>query len=352
MTDRSPSPTDAVLIVPYMWIGDFVRCHSVVTLLRAQNPERAVDMLATPLCAPLADYMPGVRKAILSDLPRRRIAVARQRALAARLRDEHYGQAIVMPRTWKSALAPFLAGIPLRTGFTGEVRYGVLNDLRAGERAHARMIDQMGALALSKNTTLPAEWPLPQLVVPARDVAAWRALRGVIPDGRPVVAFAPGAVGAGKAWPVGHYARLAQTLAKDGAAIWIIGGPNETALAAQIKDAGGAQVHDLTSNDLRNAILALAGCDAAVTNDSGLMHVAAAIGTPTVAIFGPTSAWHWKPLNPLAAIIEPPLDAQTAARVRNEGNRAVSHRRTDEVAPADVATAVRAVLSKSQNAAR
>src|SRR5689334_6947447 len=109
-----------ILLVPYMWIGDFVRCHSVVRLLRARFPGRPVDVLTTTLCAPLLDYMPGVRKGIVCDLPRKRLAWSDHRALATRLADEHYCTALVMPRTWKSALAPMLAGIPERTGFAGE----------------------------------------------------------------------------------------------------------------------------------------------------------------------------------------------------------------------------------------
>src|SRR5262245_55266523 len=101
-----------ILLVPYMWIGDFVRCHSVTRLLRARDPGRPIDVLSTTLCAPLADYMPGVRKAIIEDLPRRRLGLRQHGELAARLRAEGYGQALVMPRTWKSALAPMLAGIP------------------------------------------------------------------------------------------------------------------------------------------------------------------------------------------------------------------------------------------------
>src|SRR5580700_8494719 len=99
-----PPPVQAILLIPYVWIGDFVRCHSVVKLLRGQHPERPVDVLTSTLCAPLLDYMPGVRRGIVCDLPRRRIALARQRALAERLRRENYGSALVMLRTWKSAL--------------------------------------------------------------------------------------------------------------------------------------------------------------------------------------------------------------------------------------------------------
>ena len=333
-----------VLIVPYVWIGDFVRVHSVVKLLRAQNPGRPVDMTSSTLCAPLADYMPGVRAAIVEDMPRRRLGLAEQRALAEKLRAGHYGQALIMSRKWKAALAPWLAGIPLRTGFIGELRFGLINDMRYGEKELPRMIDQMGALALPPGAVPPQQWPLPELTVPAEAVANWRAARGLAGDGRPIVTLSPGAVGEGKAWPPGHYAELARALANEGVAVWVLGGPSETAIATQIGATTGAR--DLTGNDLRNAILAMAAADAAVTNDSGLMHVSAAIGTPTVAIFGPTSPWHWKPLNPIAAILEPPGDEAAKARAREIGNAAVAHRRTADVAVATVLAAVRKVLKR------
>src|SRR5262249_55841838 len=122
-----------ILLVPYMWIGDFVRCHTVVRLLNRRFPGRPVDVLSTAMVSPLADYMPGVRKAIVVDLPRKRLALAQHRALAQRFKAEGYADALIMPRTWKSALAPYLAGIARRTGFAGEVRFGLLNDLRWGE---------------------------------------------------------------------------------------------------------------------------------------------------------------------------------------------------------------------------
>jgi len=348
MTSNSTPAASPILIVPYVWIGDFVRCHSVVKLLRSDAPERPVDMVSSTLCAPLADYMPGIRQAIVIDLQRRRLGVALQQQLAKRLREKNYGQALVMSRKWKAALAPWLAGIPLRTGFAGEFRFGLLNDVRWGERKLPRMIDQMGALAMAKGATLPAEWPLPELMVPADEVARWRERRGLAGETRPIVTLSPGAVGAGKAWPAGHYGALARALTQDGAAVWVLGGPNETPLAKQIADAGGSRVRDLTGPDLRNAILALAAADAAVTNDSGLMHVSAAIGTPTVAIFGPTSPWHWKPLNPIAAIIEPPGDEAAVKRARTEGNDAVRHRSTADVAVETVLASVREVLRKGR----
>src|SRR5262249_13718670 len=145
-----------------------------------------------------------------------------------------YGQVLVMPRTWKSALAPWLAGIPLRTGFAGEARFGLINDLRWGERALPRMVDRCAALALPKGATLSQEWPVPQLVVAANEIAAWRQRLGLAGNGRLTIAFAPGAVGPSKRWPPPYYAELARRLTADGANIWVLGGPGESALAAEI----------------------------------------------------------------------------------------------------------------------
>ena len=164
---RKRAVNSPILIVPYMWIGDFVRCHSVVKLLRERFPDRPIDMLATTLCAPLTDYMPGVRKAVVVDLPRRRIAFAKQSVLANRLKQEGYGTALVMPRTWKSALAPFLAGIPERIGFAGEARFFLLNDLRYGERRLPRMIDRCAALTLPPHARLPRNGRCPNCEFPA-----------------------------------------------------------------------------------------------------------------------------------------------------------------------------------------
>ncbi len=291
-----------ILIVPYMWIGDFVRCHSVAKLLKAQSPDRPIDFLTTTNNAPLLDYMPGVRKGIVWDLPRKRIALARHRALGERLRPEGYGQALIMPRTWKSALAPFFAGIPVRTGFFGEGRLGTLNDLRFGERKLPRMIDRCASLALPKGAGLPPEWPLPELVIPAAELSAWRACSN-LHAGKPLIALAPGAVGPSKRWPVSYYGEVAAHLSRSGATVVVIGSPTEAPLAAEIC-AGNPAIRDLTGADLRNAILALGSADVALSNDSGLLHVAAALGTPTIGIFGPTSPWHWAPLNPLAAVVQ------------------------------------------------
>src|SRR3954463_12871053 len=171
--------TSPILVVPYMWIGDFVRCHTVVRLLRERWPQRPIDLLTSRNNAPLLDYMPGVRKGIVWDLPRRRLPLGQYRELARRLQAEGYGTALIMLRTWKAALAPFLARIPERVGFFGEGRFFLLNDLRWGERRLPRMIDRCAALALPPDEPLPPVWPEPALVVPPEELADWKSGLGV-----------------------------------------------------------------------------------------------------------------------------------------------------------------------------
>jgi len=289
-----------ILIVPYMWIGDFVRGHTVVRVLKQRWPNRPVDLLVTSLCAPLVDYMPGVRAGIVWDLPRRRLALAQHWALAAQMRERGYATALVMPRTWKSAIAPALAGIPERVGFVGEARFGLINHWRWGEKALPRFIDKNAALALPDGAPLPPEWPVPQLRVPAQEVARWRQANGL--GTAPAIALGPGSVGASKRWT--YYPEAARLLAQQGLDVWVVGGPGEKALAAEIVAAGGPRVRDLTGTDLRNGILAVAAAKVTISNDSGLMHIAAAAGTPTMGIFGPTSPYHWAPLNGLAATVQ------------------------------------------------
>jgi heptosyltransferase-2 len=292
--------TRPILIIPYMWIGDFVRGHTVVRVLKQRWPNRPIDLLATSLCAPLVDYMPGVRSAVVWDLPRRRLAVAKQWGLATQLRARNYGSALVLPRTWKSAIAPALAGVPERVGFVGEARFGLINQWRWGEKALPRFIDKNAALALPDGAPLPPEWPVPRLEVPAAEIAHWRQANAL--GAGPAVALAPGSVGASKRWT--YYPEAARLLAARGLDVWVVGGPGEKALATEIVASGGSRVRDLTGTDLRNGILAMAAAGVAISNDSGLMHIAAALGTPTMGIFGPTSPYHWGPLNGLAATVQ------------------------------------------------
>ena len=337
--------TRPILIVPYMWIGDFVRGHTVVRVLKQRWPNRPVDLLVTSLCAPLVDYMPDVRAGIVWDLPRRRLALGKQWGLAAQLRKRGYGTALVMPRTWKAALAPALAGIPERVGFVGEARFGLLNHWRWGEKALPRFIDKNAALALPDGAPLPREWPVPQLRVPAEEVLRWRQANGL--GTAPAIALGPGSVGASKRWT--YYPEAARLLAEQGLDVWVVGGPGEKAMATEIVAAGGPRVRDLTGTDLRNGILAVAAAKVTISNDSGLMHIAAAAGTPTMGIFGPTSPYLWAPLNGLAATVltKTQLSCQPCQRTICTMN---DHRCMRDIPAADVVATVTRVMAEAERA--
>src|SRR5216683_1223011 len=197
------APDSPILLVPYMWIGDFVRCHTVVKLLKQRFPARSIDVLTTAMVSPLLDYMPGVRKGIIVDLPRRQLAL---------------GQHLGLPR----------------------------------------MVERCATLALPRGESPPAGWPLPELVASTAEVATWRQRLGLMPDKRIVIALAPGAVGPAKRWPVSSYADLGRRLVGEGHRVWIVGGPSECALAAEIAASAPDAIRNLTGSDLRNAILALA----------------------------------------------------------------------------------------------
>ena len=190
--------------------------------------------------------------------------------------------------------------------------------------------------------TLPPEWPVPQLDVPKEEASRWRQHNGL--GTGPAVALAPGSVGASKRWT--YYPEAARLLAENGLDVWVIGGPGEKAMAQEIVAAGGPRVRDLTGTDLRNGILATAAASVAISNDSGLMHIAAAIGTPTMGIFGPTSPYLWAPLNGLAATVltTTKLACQPCQRTICTMN---DHRCMRDIAASDVVETVQRVLSET-----
>ena len=205
------------------------------------------------------------------------------------------------------------------------------------------MIDRKVALTLPKGAPLPTTFPPPRLVVPPADVLTWRERRRLAHAG-PAVALCPATVGPGRRWPVERYGALARRLGDDGVAVWVLGSLDDRPPAAEIVRIGGAAVHDLTGPDLRDAVLALAATDVAVANDSGLLHVAAALGTPTVGIFGPSSPFLTGPLNRLAAAIEPEVAVCPCGRA---GCTRIEHRRTEDIPPAPVHAAVTRALGRT-----
>ncbi|MBB5753309.1 lipopolysaccharide heptosyltransferase II [Prosthecomicrobium pneumaticum] len=292
MTDRQARASEgdgAILVVPFQWIGDFVRAHTAVRILTARFPGRPIDMVASPLCAPLTRFMPELRAAVVEPHVRGRLSLAAAFRFARRLRDRHYRAAIIMPGTVKAALAPFLAGIPRRTGWRGEMRYGLVNDMRSGEFDHIHIGMRCAMLAMPPMEREPVDLPPPRLEVSAADLAAWRRRTGIAEDGPPIIAIAPGSNGPERRWPLERYVALAAAAAAAGFEVWVMGGPSERTMAATIRaaliPAAAERLRDFTDTDLADAVYQAAAADVFVGNDSGLLHLAAATGTPCVAIY-------------------------------------------------------------------
>jgi heptosyltransferase-2 len=250
--------------------------------------------------------MRGIRRVIESPLAHGRLDLAARRKLATDLAATGYSRAIVLPNSWKAALVPWLARIPRRTGYRGEFRYGLLNDMRRLDRkAMPRLVDRFAALAAPPGALVPMP-PAPVLVPDLSNRhAAARAMH--LRSDRPTAALCPGAeYGPAKRWPPTHFAELGARFLALGMQVWLVGSPNDKLAASSVLQAAGEagrSMHDLTGRtDLGTAIDLLSLATVVVSNDSGLMHAAAAVGAPLVALFGSSSPVYTPPLSPVAQV--------------------------------------------------
>lgn len=278
-----------------------VMAQTLFRLLRQQHPDCAIDVVAPAWTEPLLARMPEVRHAIPLPLGHGQLGLRARWRLGRRLRDRVYARAIVLPNSWKSALVPFAARIPTRTGFTGELRLGLLSDRRHLDKARLpRTVDRFAALAFASDAPLPEPLPAPQLH--AGDASAAVSRLGLVPAHAPILAMCPGAeYGPAKRWPAAYFAEVARKKVADGWQVWLLGSTKDTAPAAEVaRLSEGACKNLVGRTSLAEAIDLLALARAVVTNDSGLMHVAAALGRPLVAVFGSSDPRHTPPLSPLA----------------------------------------------------
>lgn len=296
-----------ILIVAPAWVGDMVMAHCLVSLLAPGEADR-VDMVAPPATAPLAERMPGVTKCWTLDVGHGELGLGRRRELARSLAREDYEQAIVLPNSFKSALLPWWAGIPKRTGWHGESRFGVLNDRRRLEpERYPLMIERFMALGLPPDQPLPEPYPSPRLEADADRATALVATFGL--DDSAVTALCPGAeYGPAKRWPARHYASVARHEINAGRQVWLLGSPGDAQACAEIAQAAPAGVVNLAGRTrLLDALDLLSLAEHVVCNDSGLMHLACALGRPVVAVFGSSSPDFTPPLGDSATIVRNPV---------------------------------------------
>jgi heptosyltransferase-2 len=304
---------DKVLVVGPSWVGDMVMAQSLYKLLRQESPGAEIHVVAPPWSLPVLERMPEVARGIELAIGHGELGLGRRLALARQLRAERYARAIVLPRSLKAALVPWLARVPLRTGFRGEWRYGLLNDVRALDASLDQTVKRF--VALGRRRGEPAGGPLPpelrpRLASDARNTERLRTLHELAPN-TPLVALLPGAeYGPAKRWPAAHFGELAATLARADAAVVVLGSAKERSIGEEVATrAASPRVRNLCgATSLADAVDLLATADAAVSNDSGLLHLAAAAGAPVVAIYGSSSPKFTPPLTESAAVLSLELE--------------------------------------------
>lgn len=300
-----------ILIVAPAWVGDMVMAQSLLILLKARHPKATIDVIAPEWTLDLLARMPQVRRAIPLPLGHGKLALRTRWRLGKSLRGEHYDWAIVLPNSWKSALPVWAAKIRRRTGYIGEFRYGLLNDTHIlNKKKRWRMVDRFNALSLiNKREPLPPA-PEPQLQASADGARAAMARLGIAAPSGPILALCPGAeYGPAKRWPLAHFAEVAQRKLAQGWAVWLFGSAKDAEITGKINALAQNRCVDLAGKtQLGEAIDLMALSAAVVSNDSGLMHVAAALGRPLAAVFGSSDPTHTPPLSSAAKVLYLGLD--------------------------------------------
>ena len=293
--------TRQVLVVGPSWVGDMVMADALFRLLVQRGA--AVDVVAPGWSLPILARMPTVRQGFELGTGHGEFALGKRRALGHALADRNYDQAIVLPRSFKSALVPYFAAIPTRTGFTGEMRFGLINDRRPFDRALLdQTVKRFVYLGLAPGESLPAELPRPALV-PLPEAVHTTCERLELRPTPPTVALLPGAeYGPAKCWPISYYRTLAEKLHERGATVWVLGSEKDRP-AGEVISAGGVATNLAGRTTLAEAADLLGCCTVAVSNDSGLMHVAAAVGCWVVAIYGSSSPDFTPPLTDRASVL-------------------------------------------------
>ncbi|TRW90239.1 lipopolysaccharide heptosyltransferase II [Candidatus Methylobacter oryzae] len=300
-----------ILVVGPSWVGDMVMAQSLFISLKNIHPDCQIDVLAPSWTLSLLQRMPEVNEAIIMPVPRGRFALMERIKLGKSLRSKGYDQAILLPNSWKSAIPTFFANIPLRTGYIGECRWGLLNDARKLNKNLLTMtVQRFVALGLPVDAPMPPSCPKPALTISEDRQQAVIDKFQLTPVASRILALCPGAeYGPAKRWPPEHYAEVARQRIDQGWQVWLFGSEKDKNDAAQINRAVSGLCRDFTgSTSLAEAVDLMSLADAVVSNDSGLMHVAAALDKKVIAVYGSSDPGFTPPLNGKARIITLKLD--------------------------------------------
>lgn len=298
LNQNKVSSSAKILIVGPSWVGDMVMAQSLFISLKNSFPGCRIDVLAPAWSLPLLIRMPEVSKAIVMPLQHGQFGLMARIKLGRQLRPGHYDQAIVLPNSWKSALIPFFANIPVRTGYRGECRWGLLNDVRKLEKQVLKMtVQRFVALGLPKNAPGLPDYQHPKLSAdPSSQEVVIQKFGLTLAE--KVLALCPGAeYGPSKRWPADYFAKVAQAKIQQGWQVWLLGSAKDKESSEAINQLTKQQCRDfIGQTSLAEAVDLMSLADMVVANDSGLMHLAAALDKQVIAIYGSTPPGFAPPL--------------------------------------------------------
>jgi len=295
-----------ILIIAPNWIGDAVMTEPLISQLKKNNPNSQIDVLATPWVASIMKAIPAVDQIITADFQHGALQWNERKALAKQLANSAYTHAYVLPNSFKSALIPWLAKIPRRIGYQGEMRWGLINQaLKNPSRSHRPPMSSH-YFALSGQTS--SEVPQPHLSLPEAMIDQSQQTLQNIQAHQELYVLCPGAeYGPAKQWPIEHFGNLAKQLiqTKQNSLVLILGSKKEFSIGSDITNISNHPdrvINWCGQTSLEDAMAAISNATAVISNDSGLMHIAAAFRRPQVAIFGSSDPRHTPPLSKLASI--------------------------------------------------
>lgn len=339
-----------ILVVGPAWIGDMMMAQSFFKILKLRNPQVQIDVLASGWTRLLLEHMPEVNAVIEMPLGHGVLDLKARFRLGKSLADKGYEQAILLPNSFKSAFIPFFAKIPLRTGWRGEMRYGLLNDLRVlDKKRYPLMVQRYMALAFPADAKLPAQFPYPKLEVEKENPAALLE-KFSLQLNRPLLILCPGAeYGPSKRWPESYYAEVAAEKIRAGWQVWLMGSAKDHPVAETIRQALTEAERQYSYNlagvtNLGEAIELMSCADAVISNDSGLMHIAAALQLALVVVYGSTSPAFTPPLGERVEIVNNEVECSPC--FERECPK-LHHKCMQELMPAQVLAALENVLPKT-----
>jgi heptosyltransferase II len=297
--------SEKILILGPAWVGDMVLAQSLFKTLKSHHPNCIIDVAAPAWTLPLLDRMSEVSEKIALPFKHGELAFWQRIRFGKSLRNKGYTQAIILTNSFKSALLPWAAGIPKRTSFLGEMRYGLINDIRPLDNTKLKKtVERFVSLGISLGQPLPSILPIPSLITHQENGMACLNRLGIAKLPKYILGLCPGAeYGEAKRWPGEYYAEVARVAITKGWQVWLFGSDKDMPITSQINQLTQNQCIDFGGKTkLGEVIDLMALCDTIISNDSGLMHVAAALDKKLIAIFGSSDPYHTPPMQPNAVI--------------------------------------------------